>query len=126
MFLGQLHSFGPEHWYFWDNDVGGLVFNRNLYNQFLMKMAQNRVDAEPDVFFHNFGGYLGFFVIDGEEEFVAFPDANIKVEYATQPMGHANLREIMNFTLTLENGQQYYFSEKEYSVKLRIDDDMPG
>ena len=77
-------------------------------------------------FFIIFGEYLGFFVIDGEEEFVAFPDANIKVEYATQPMGHANLREIMNFTLTLENGQQYYFSEKEYSVKLRIDDDMPG
>jgi len=96
------------------------------YHEFLREIAKNTIDAEPDVYYYNFGGYSGFFVIDGQGEFVSFPDANIGIQYTITFAGIENTKSIDDFTITTEDGTRYYFSQRELSKKEFTNDTEPG
>jgi YD repeat-containing protein len=110
----------PQHVY-WYTDSTKTTYDYQKYNRFLRDIAKNKIDAEPDVYFYNFGGYSGFFVLDGRGEFVAFPDVNIGVDY-----DFIDSKGVTTFTITLENGLQYSFGQREYSVREYNGDENPN
>ncbi|MBB6500928.1 hypothetical protein [Pedobacter cryoconitis] len=94
--------------------------------QNLMFMRQQKMDTEPDVFYFNFNGQSGKFVIrpvtnsDPSGHQIAFsPYKDIKVQYNMETAaGNPDMSgSISQFILTDEKGDRYYFdvTEKQFS-----------
>gem|GEM_PF-3166660 len=117
--------------YYTPKTQGGMDLGEQ--KDFLLEVARNRFDTEPDVYFYNFGGNSGMFVIDGKGGYVSFPDANLKIEYSTPtpitPESAANSygydSGIDEFVVTTDDGTRYTFNFSERSDR-RIPDDQNG
>jgi len=96
---------------------GGMNLERQ--EDFLMETARNKFDTEPDVYFYNFSGKSGFFVLDGQDGYVTFPDANLKLEHSATSNG------ISWFKITDEDGTIYRFFKTETTVRQQSDIESP-
>jgi YD repeat-containing protein len=112
----RINNFNHTYW----QDSQG-QYDPDKFNSFLRQVAKNRVDAEPDVYFYNCGAYSGFFVIDGQGEFVTFPDANIGIQYPV-----TDTKGVVEFILTTEDGKQYKFADREFSRRETVGNESPN
>lgn len=81
-------------------------------------ICNSSIDAEPDLFYFNFGSYSGKFVLQRGS---SFPDAQvlllsqakikIETEYASSPPPGGTSR--FSWKITTPDGFQYYFQEQE-------------
>ena len=66
----------------------------------------NTFDMEPDTYSYNFLGITGKFIIGRDGTVVIQKQENIKIQFATDGS---------SFTITDDNGNKYFFADKEYS-----------
>lgn len=82
------------------------------------RIVAGRIDGEPDIYYFNFGNMSGKFMYNQQDhKFYSIPYSKIKIEFYAQASNSS-------FTLTDENGIEYLFEEKEYS--LRETDQTPN
>ena len=98
------------------NRIGKKVidYNNNRYNaaqkyEFDRNVAEGIWDAEPDMFFFNFAGKSGKMVFDADGKAVLIPAQKMKVEGRIDGEG---------FTITTEDGTQYFFTTTETSERI--------
>lgn len=71
-------------------------------------IAQGSLDAEPDIFYYNFGSYSGKFYYNKEtQEFVLLPRQPILISFDVNNN---------NWKVISENGTEYYFENKEINT----------
>jgi YD repeat-containing protein len=73
------------------------------FRQQLMQLGYGQVDGEPDLFYFNFGGKTGKFVLDKAGVPHLIPHQKLKIE----------TNNFNSWTITTENGTKYIFSETE-------------
>ena len=71
----------------------------------MIGLADGDVDGSPDIFFFNFNGYSGSFVLDHDGTPRVVPHQNVKVER------NGSLSTISSFVVTTGDGTKYYFGE---------------
>lgn len=81
---------------------------------YLESVAQHQIDTQPDNFFFNFAGESGAFVFgtDSAKTPVTIPYKPVKIKYNP----NATVSPAGNFTITDENGNSYYFNDRESTV----------
>lgn len=73
-----------------------------------------KMDGEPDVFYYNFGGYSGRFVIKGstvDEVILEKPEDNLKIEFNTD-----SWEAKISIVVTLPSGEKLTFDVAEESI----------
>ena len=89
-----------------------LGWNETQRNEYLKEIARNKADSEPDIYFYNFAGKSGLFVIDGQGGYLTFPDVTLLITY-----NHPN-----SFTITDDDGTRYRFSHTETTKREKHTD----
>ncbi|MEJ5996008.1 hypothetical protein WG904_16390 [Pedobacter sp. Du54] len=78
----------------------------------LKKIVGSKLDAEPDIFYFNFGGQSGKFMYhQNDGKFYSLPFSKLKIEFT------ASFGGVTSFTITDENGIIYTFGEMEISTR---------
>lgn len=74
-------------------------------------------DGEPDIFYYNFNGNAGKFILgrDGEEP-ITIPQSDLDIDYSVGT-GSIGGETILWFTITTPNGVKYTFDRLEYSIR---------
>ncbi len=80
-------------------------------NDYFAKVSKNELDAEPDMFYFNFGSKSGRFVLDKQGNPVVIPHQKIKIE---KNRNH----DIQSWVITDEEGAKYTFAKVEYVSSL--------
>ena len=76
-------------------------------------------DNEPDIFYYNFNGMAGKFVLGRATDTPStIPQTDLKIDYSISiPSGDGRVGEtITDFTITTQDGIKYVFDQREYSV----------
>jgi hypothetical protein len=106
----QTSSFSQTHGHFSDYGFTSNYVQNGSQPEYLY-------DAEPDLFFFNFGGYSGKFYFNDDRTPVIVPENDLKIEYSYTP-GQWNTspgawggfgRCIESFVITTPDGAKYYF-----------------
>ncbi len=72
-----------------------------------LKVAQSQIqDAEPDIFYFNFGKYSGKFFMNENGQFVSSPLEALKITY---DLGSANSGRLTRWTIVTPDGVKYVF-----------------
>ena len=97
----------------WDD----LPYNTTGDPNILEQIATNDIDPSPDLFFFNFAGRSGKFVLgtDGQAEIQVIPKQKLKVLFATETSSICNETGVhfSQWTITTENGTKYTFEDLE-------------
>ncbi|WP_191408332.1 DUF5977 domain-containing protein, partial [Flavobacterium bizetiae] len=81
-----------------------------LSGSFVSYMVANQFnDTQPDLYSYNFNGHSGQFVFDKNNKVVLVPQNNLKIERV-----EIDLKK--GFRITTDDGVEYYFFDKEYSI----------
>jgi hypothetical protein len=79
----------------------------NFFNAFTnMFISPTTYDLEPDTYSFNFLGRSGKFIIGRDKKVILQKQENLKIDFASDGS---------SFTITDEQGNKYYFLDKEYS-----------
>lgn len=87
----------PDRWVF--SDGNGLQEDINMYEQILAQLT----DAEPDIFYFNFGNFSGKFFMNPNGSFVVAPQQALKIEQVSGTAG------VTRWTITTPDGTRYVF-----------------
>ncbi|MBW8683465.1 DUF5977 domain-containing protein [Chitinophaga rhizophila] len=94
----------------------GPASGRNATRYSWDKYGKDEIDSEQDIYQFNVGGRSGSFVIGKNGKIVMIPRQNIKVRYKLGNITGAN-GIITEFTLILEDGSRYLFSNTEVTTR---------
>jgi len=87
--------------------------------QMLNQVKDQITDAEPDIFYFNFGKYSGKFFMNESGQFVVSPLEALKIEY--QYISGINANQIARWTLTTPDGVKYVFGNSLDGQKTAIE-----
>ncbi len=87
--------------------------------QMLNQVKDQVTDAEPDIFYFNFGKYSGKFFMNENGQFVVSPLEALKIEY--QYISGVNANQIARWTLTTPDGVKYVFGNSLDGQKTAIE-----
>lgn len=109
--FGYMNNIGDEFDSFHDHDIG--EFYRFHHIKSFVGNIGSTKDYEQDVFYYNFLGRTGKFLLGNDENFYTESFDNIKI----------NLTGSNNFEIIIENGTKFVFSAKEQSINnAELDD----
>ena len=80
----------------------------------LTRVMQKRIDASMDRYYYNFNGYSGCFVRYGGH-IIKLPENDLKIEEIT-----GSDSKMPDFRIITPDGTAYYFTEKEYLVRVPL------
>ncbi len=92
-------------------------------HNYFMETNLGLVDAEPDIYYYNFGGYTGSFVMGKQADgspIIMSEKNNLKFEYI--PVGNLNLGK---WTVSTPDGTLYSFSTTELTEGYASHTDLP-
>lgn len=84
-------------------------------------IRQNLVDAEPDIFYFNFGKYSGKFFMNENGNFVASPLEALNVQYATGTDG-----QVKQWIITTPDGIKYVFGSTVDGSRTALENNING
>lgn len=121
----------------WALNIGGVItrskrqlddfsqwgyFRKNTFPPGFPNLCHEDIDQEPDMFYYNFNGYTGKFVLDvgtGGQPFIvrSFTQENIRFEY-----------DMLNsaWNLTTDDGVKYVFSKTEMTTERTVSPSADG
>ncbi|RFS19128.1 hypothetical protein DVR12_25315 [Chitinophaga silvatica] len=80
--------------------------------------AADSIDSQYDIYQYSFSGNAGSFIIGKDKKVVLIPEKNLKVRYTLKgQITNAPLSSIDEFSIIMEDGSAYVFSEKEITVR---------
>ncbi len=90
------------------------AFNDIDVSEQIRMVSEGTLDAEPDFFSYNItsssgGSYSGSFYFNRLQEPVFVPQQDLKLEYQRKSTGNGSLREFIQFTLILPNGERWTY-----------------
>lgn len=88
------------------------VLNESTWN-YLYNSTLAGYDTQPDIFYFNFGGYSGKFVVNDSGRIVTVPHNNLKIEYFFLP-------DSTGFRITTPDGIKYFFGSDSATEYTRI------
>ncbi|XWN37316.1 MAG: N-acetylmuramoyl-L-alanine amidase [Balneola sp.] len=84
------------------------------------------IDGEPDVFYYNFSGGSGKFILDPDasNKGITIPQSDFRIDYAigSGSVGSKSATSITEFTVTTPNGVKYIFDKMEFAQRQPGDD----
>lgn len=102
---GHFSDYGYNN-YIWNSTIGGPPYPGG---EDWVEVSRGGKDAEPDLFFFNFGGYSGKFYFRDDRTPVVVPEADFKIEPYYSPSGI--IKSIQSFIITTSDGTKYYFGQ---------------
>ncbi len=94
----------------------------NLYE----RIASGEVDAQPDLYHFNVGGYSGKFFFTQSKEIRTVPKMPVKIEYNEAPVEDQELAfEISAFTIITPDGIRYTYDKTEETTRTVSFDESP-
>jgi YD repeat-containing protein len=86
-------------------------FSKDLINTYIFvnEISKGNIDFEPDQFYFNVNGHSGSFLFGIERRPVILPFKNVIIDYVK------TTNDIVEFTITDENGLIYYFGGDGYT-----------
>ena len=82
---------------------------------YLQSVEFREIDAEPDIFYYNFGGYSGKFFYNNYGQVVSMPLNNLKITYIEQPQH--------GWEIVTPDGSKYLFNEAEITTTTVVGGD---
>jgi hypothetical protein len=83
-----------------------------LENNFLVSLINGSIEAQPDMYFFNFGGYSGKFVITRNKQLVYYEFSGLEIF----PEFDNITDNIIRFTAYDPEGRKYTFDRVEYTI----------
>jgi YD repeat-containing protein len=99
--------------YLFDGDTQSGLPTQDVTN--FNKFNSGIADGEPDLFFFNFGGYVGKFYFSDDGKAVLIPENDFKIEYTYI---HPSGQSIANFTITTPDGTKYLFGKTDITTDI--------
>jgi len=97
------------------------LIDLSTYNTF-KQFADGQADGQPDVFFFQFGGRSGKFVIDKDGKAYTIPDQRLEIIPAFSP----TTGEIVSWRVRDESGIKYTFDQAERTMSVPTTTDENG
>lgn len=89
-----------------------------VYNQYLNDLKSGLKEAQPDMYYYNFGGYSGKFMIKPDGAVMMFEKNNFQVSYSINGTPGSGY-----FTITDPTGTVYHFNATEVSYTISSNND---
>jgi hypothetical protein len=98
-----------------DEEIGdGYLYDPtpNTISANYFDVAEQKIDGEPDIFTWTAGGQGGKFYIDRNQNIVHITKTNAKVEIIGPDNDLLNIKSLLRFLITINDGTKYHFRER--------------
>ncbi len=108
VYSGYLKKSNASNVQSFDWTADATTITKTLYSDFISGSIEQINDAEPDIFFYNFNGNVGKFVIDKDRQIRLFPQKNLICSCSFDANDH-----LSTFTMIDDKGSKFEFQDQE-------------